>query len=334
METVHEFAKPPGERTAAALAEIRMDGRFRIVSTNQDYYSIYEVPVGFTPRHLVEVVEERASRGWYGLAEILGEGPASKIRLAEIKARPSNATIEISSRGEILSSAHTSSADGSRVRLVSALTGYSINRSGETEGGWQGLLILREILALGQVARSLLCGLSEIAFAPQGFSFLADSAGRLIMQTDHDGAPPHLIDAKFMDDLNIPYEIVRRRLIEDDCCVLHVFDPARGLSRFKARKYTFFPGGPHFLVCRLSPLAVTILPQAVQSVYRDFSGQEAAAIAALAEGRTIKQAAGFLQKSPVTVALQARSALNKTPHSTLEQLLPIVVLSCADAECG
>lgn len=321
-----------GINRASALAEISTNGSFGITSLNEDYYSLYEVPAYFTPVDLREVVEERASRGWYGLAEILGEEAAPDIRLAQIRSLPSFTTVEISSHGEILSSAHTSSGDGSRIRVVSALTGYSINCSRETEGGWQALLLLREMFALGQTVPRLFSDISQVSFDREGFSFLADSAGRLIIQSDAAGAPPHLIDARSMDDLNISSEALRHRLAEDDSCTFHINDPVLGFARFKARKHSLFPRGPYFLICSLLPLSTAVLPQDVQSVYRDFSPQEATAIAALAEGRTIKQAAGFLDKSPVTVALQARSALNKTPYATLEQLLPIVVVTCTNIE--
>jgi DNA-binding NarL/FixJ family response regulator len=66
---------------------------------------------------------------------------------------------------------------------------------------------------------------------------------------------------------------------------------------------------------------------AVIEIHPEFSPQEAAAIAALARGLTIKEVAAMLGKSPVTVALQARSALCKTQERTLQALIAKVTLS-------
>lgn len=79
--------------------------------------------------------------------------------------------------------------------------------------------------------------------------------------------------------------------------------------------------GPGFVYGFIAPLSDIVSRKHVGNAFPDFTKKEVEAITALLQGHTIKEAATILEKSPVTVALQARSALNKTDHVTLERFL-------------
>lgn len=79
-------------------------------------------------------------------------------------------------------------------------------------------------------------------------------------------------------------------------------------------------------------MKVTVSPECVKRMFASLSDREASVIACLAEGRTIKETAGYLERSHVTVAIQARNALRKTSHSTLGRFIPAVILLCGSVE--
>lgn len=79
-------------------------------------------------------------------------------------------------------------------------------------------------------------------------------------------------------------------------------------------------------------MKVTVSSECVKRMFTSFSDREASVIAALAEGRTIKQVAGYLDRSHVTVAIQARTALKKTPYATLNSFLPLVIITCGSVD--
>lgn len=80
-------------------------------------------------------------------------------------------------------------------------------------------------------------------------------------------------------------------------------------------------GGPGFVYGFIAPLSDIVSRKDIRNAFPEFTKKEVEAITALLQGHTIKEAATILAKSPVTVALQARSALNKTDHVTLERFL-------------
>lgn len=315
----------------AAISHVVFGENGRMHSVNEAFLQIYKGAITTVPRTLSEFVVERSSRGWHGLAELFDNGPAVETRLAEIAADPIGTTIEISPLGEVITTTHIFSADRSRLQVISALTGCTVGKPSRSDGGSRGLLLLREILGRDDELIDYIPKLSVLKAKLRTCEFFSDDWGQTI-QVDQSQAQALGLEAETCGHPTQAFEQLEQY---SPCAAQYAarpFGSSTGSGHYVHIDFEFFAGGPSFHGWRRRPTAGRVSAQSVRNLYPRMSISEAEVIASIAEGRTIKETAGHLGKSHVTVAIQARAALGKTDHSTLESFVPVIVLVCATSE--
>ena len=315
----------------SGIASIQTTGDFRILEATDAYRLLYDVDHNFVPETLQDAIRDRASRGWLGLAEILDERAPIEVRIAEIRSAQAYTTLLVSPHGDLIQASHIMSFDGEQFHFNYAATGYAITCPPETRKGLGTLLWLHDLLSLGYSLNSVIGSAGEYSAHPDRIRFLGDVAGNLLLCY-----PQHIQNSNHqtqsLEELGLPFGHVMDALRTTGRIVM-VFDhPDQGPCLFSARRIDIFCGGSGFIVGQITPFAHFISPENVRAIYPKFTIQEAVAIAAIAQGKTIKLAANALGKSHVTLALQARSALYKTNCTSIEDLCTrIIVIHAGDA---
>lgn len=316
----------------AAISHIVFGQNGGMQSVNEAFFHVYNGAITTVPQTLSEFVVERSSRGWHGLAELFDNGPAVETRLAEIATDPIGTTIEISPLGEVITTTHIFSADRSQLQIISALTGCTVGNPSRSEEGSRGLLLLREILGRNDKLLDYVPKLSALKAELRTCEFFSNDWGKSIQLDQSQSQALGLKAETCGHSTRQPFEELERY---SPCAAPYAPRPlssSAGSGHYIHLDFEFFAGGPGFHGWRRRPTAGRVSAQSVRNLYPKMSVSEAEVIASMAEGRTIKEAAGHLGKSHVTVAIQARAALGKTDYSTLESLIPVIVLVCATSE--
>jgi hypothetical protein len=303
---------------------------FSVAEADANYRALYSVSNAFQPSTFSEIVDERSSRGWLSVEELLSDSPNHVIREQHIRSLHFGTSIQISPEGKIVIASHTWNAANATVRLTYADTGYFYKGRTIKDDNLKSILWLFSLLkeAPAGISRALpVQDLMRINDAT--CSFVADDKGNIYLQGDNRLFTTSFRTPRHLDELPCVSGSVYDKIKKGSFRIIFE-DPALGQCLLRLKRREVFPNGPYFIIGHIWRLEDMLSSNAVMEIHPEFSPQEAAAIAALVRGLTIKEAAATLKKSPVTVALQARSALRKTQERTLQALIAKVTLSTAN----
>ena len=312
-----------------AYGSIVTDGSFRILSLDEGFRRLYGVSSRFEPKNLAEVIEDRVERGWYGLAELFGKIRPSCTRLREIQSSRAMTTVHISPDGSVIFASHLTSHDGSEIRLSYSESGFRIPSNPDATSGFDRLDLL---ISLSEIDSRFFANQfgGVTAATIRGFRFVADAEGRIAIVN-----PPRYWNgiggAGSASQLGINLERMAWNLKRSGRFGSVCEAPGLGRCHVVAHKREFYVDGPYFIAGALEPIDELLAPRRIREIYPSLSPQEAAVVATLSKGLTIKQAAAALGKSNVTVALQARAAVAKLSVPSLQMLVSEVAIVCSSS---
>jgi DNA-binding CsgD family transcriptional regulator len=309
------------------IAFISLDADLRGAHVSRACESLYGLEPADKLNSLAEIVEARGAQGWVGVAEALGEQSSVATRIAEVRSCESLSTLHLSPRGEAVLATHQWQGNGKGVLLTYIPTGLRIEPVSPSWGVDAVLRLIQQSLQQGLGHRFALQHLLQERGKQIGVGFVSDMAGRSIM-LGYRNPPNAPAGPSSLEELPIDWDAFYH-----DC---EIFGQAtrtilQGAGRrlvIFASTVEVFPSGPTLVYGRITPVAGLLSEERILRHFPQFTRNEAIAVSTLAQGHPIKLAARALGKSPVTVALQARSALNKTHCRTMAELLTEVMVLC------
>lgn len=319
----------PSIRTTPEIAVIRTVGHFKVQSVDDACRQLYQFAPTFAPDTLWDAVEDRAARGWFGIAELLDDRPPSKVRHSEIASAPALTTFQVSPSGDLIAASHVLAPNGQGALIAYTATGYSTTSPPSTQAGIEVLNWLHDFLAVETPLLGVLGQVDDPYTSSHGWKFIGDLNGNILFRDKPRASQDIVVPDNHLESMNLPIGSAMDSLKSKGHCTLVVDDLDLGTCLFTARRIEIFPDGPAFLTGSFTSISHLISPQAIRALYPSFTPQEAVVIAILSQGSTIKQAANSLGKSKVTLALQARSALNKTSCTSIDDLTSRIILTCA-----
>lgn len=313
------------------VSEVIVDHENRILSVNDDFYKLYRIDSVSTHRFLPDLIETRRRAGWHGLAELLADSMPVATRTLELRGSPIGAAFHLSSSGEVVLALHCISADGSKLRITATRAPVRVKPQVELSDDTRALLALRDMISDGRGVLDFIpaCSTRRDDILRASFA-MSDRFGVVALKADE---PTR--DQFFQNTLLGRAKKAVRTLSRYDWERLpgyffineFDYDPVF----VKITRLPLFLGGPFVTFFQLSSSDVIVNKGNVQATFDKLTRAEAEVIAALCEGRTIKQVSGHLGKSHVTTAIQIRSALKKTGFSSVEMLVAKVILTCGEA---
>lgn len=318
--------------TNYSFARIVTDEALVICRADDNYRRMYNVAPDFVPGTLADVVSDRMGRGWLSLAEILDTSPSVKTRIDEIRSGPARSTLQFSPHGDVIIASHALDAISGKINFAYSVSPYKLAAPPSSREGRLILNWLRDLFALGAPIAALIGGVCSPDLGGRGSNFLANRSGDFVLLGCRDDLEVAFRDHANLEDFNIDVGSFMDAVTTKRQVARIVDHAALGTCILSARLVEVYRDGPRFIGGRISPIGDVVSTETVRDLFPRFTQQEAAAVAAIAQGRTIKRAADTLLKSPVTVALQARSALHKSGFGTIEELSARILVASAANE--
>ena len=315
MSTVQEH------QVTTSVATLIADQDLKVLHYNDCVNRIYNIGEKYKASTLSDAIIERQRTGWRSLVEIFECDQKENARIREIKSSSSHTTLQFSENGRVNVASHVNDRYRDRVYITTIRTGVI------TPHPPAGGSVLRALQWLNQLIMhypDLISIIKELGVIgqnkPSELTFLADMSGNIIFSSEIDDPINLGLDVKNIRDFSVDFDQMIRSLNATKRFHEIIESETITTKFLGARLIELYAGGPGFIYGSIRNLEDVVSIDTVKSVYPKFTEQEAVAIASLIPGRTLKQAAFHLGKSPVTVALQCRSALYKTSHSTMEEL--------------
>jgi DNA-binding CsgD family transcriptional regulator len=309
------------------IAFISLDADLRGAFVSRACGSIY----GFTPagkvNSLADIVEARIAYGWCGIAEALGQQPSVDTRLAEVRSCASLSTLHFSPKGVAVLATHQWQGNGKGVLLTYIPTDLRIEPESPSSDVDAVLRLIQQSLQKRVGHRFALQQLLHEGGRHIGVGFVSDMAGRSIMLGSRNPPSDPALPSS-LEDLRVDWDAFYHDCEMFGHATQTILQGAGRRLVISASTVEVFPSGPKLVYGHITPVAGILSEERILRHFPQFTLNEAIAVSTLAQGHPIKSAARALGKSPVTVALQARSALNKTTCGTMAELLTEVTVLC------
>lgn len=305
----------------SSVATLIADHNLNILHYDDCMNRLYNIGQTYKAPTLNDAINERQKNGWRSLVEVFENEKKEIARIQEIKSNTSHTTLQFSENGKVNVVSHVNDPYRDRLYVTTIRTGVITPQPPTGESTFKALQWLNQLIAHHPSLISIVKELGSVAQDKRSkLTFFADMTGDIIFSSEIEDPINLGLAVKNIKEYDVDFDQMVRSLKATKRFHEIIQGETITAKFLGARLIELYPGGPSFIYGSFDNLENVVSIETVKSVYPRFTEQEAVAIASLIPGRTLKQAAFHLGKSPVTVALQCRSALYKTPHSTMEEL--------------